>query len=151
MRYVKLNKTEEITIVEMRKNHPKPRVRERALMLELSNKGKSIDQVTETVGKNRDTVSTWLTNYEKFGITGLLDKPKSGRTPKVNDPISGRIIEIAESNTTCTSQYITEKIEEEFNLKLHPDTIKYHLKKRKIRLQTHKKQPQSQKRWVKIR
>lgn len=42
MRYVNLSKAEEITIIEMKKNHPKPRVRERAQMLELSNKGKSI-------------------------------------------------------------------------------------------------------------
>jgi transposase len=150
MRYVKLNDVEEHTIVEMRKYHQKARVRERAMMIELSNKGKSIDQITEIVGKNRDTVSTWLSNYEKSGITGLIDKSKPGRNPKVKDPVKTKIFEIAQSDNTCTSEYITEIIEKEFNLKLHPNTVKYHLKKRKVRLQTHKKQPQSQKRWVKI-
>jgi len=64
--------------------------------------------------------------------------------------IKEKIIEIAESENTCTSQYITEIIENEFKVKLHPDTIKYHLKKRKVCLQKNKKQPQGQKRWVKI-
>jgi transposase len=151
MKYVRLAEAEEITIVEMRKYHPKSRVRERALMIELSNKGNPIDKITEIVGRNRDTVSTWLNNYEKYGITGILDNPKPGRNPKVKDPIKDRIMEIAESDHTCSSGYITEIIEEEFGVKLHPDTIKYHLKKRKICLQKNKKQPKGEKRWVKIR
>lgn len=129
MKYVKLTEVEDFTVTEMRKFHPKPKVRERAQMIELSNKGKSINEIVKIVGRNRDTVSTWLNQYEKYGIAGLFDKPKSGRTPKVNDPIKDRIVEIAESNTTCTSKYITEIIEDEFSVKLHPDTIKYNLKK----------------------
>lgn len=119
-------------------------------MVELSNKEKSIDEIVKIVDRTRKTVSTWLNQYEKYGIAGLFDEERSGRNPKVKDPIKNRIIEIAESNITCTSGYITEIIEEEFGIKLHPDTIKYHLKKRKIRLQKNKKQPKTQKRWIKI-
>lgn len=145
MKYVNLSIAEEITIVEMRKYHSKSRVRERSHIVELSNKGKSIEQITEIIGRNRDTVSTWLNSYEEYGIAGLFDAPKSGRPPKVKDPIKNRIIEISESDITCTSQYITEIIEEEFSIKLHPDTIKYHLKKRKLCLQKSKKQLKAQK------
>jgi transposase len=150
MRYVKLIEAEELTITEMRKFHTNARVRERAHMVELSNKHKSIDEITEIVGKNRDTVSTQLTNYEKYGIAGLFDAPRSGRTLKVKDSIQNRIIEIAESDETCTSQYISEIIEAEFNVLLHPNTVKYHLKKRKVRLQKDKNKPKGEKRWVKI-
>lgn len=129
MKYVKLSEAEEITIFEMRKFHPKPRVRERAQMVELSGKKKNINEIVKIVAKNRDTVSTWLNKYEKYGIAGLFDEERSGRTPKVKDPIKARIVEIAESETTCTSKYIAEIIEDEFNVKLHPDTIKYNLKK----------------------
>lgn len=152
MKYVKLSAPEEFTVVEMRKFHPKSKVRERALMIELSNKGKSINEIVEIVGKNRDTVSKWLNQYKKYGIAGLFDYARSGRNPKVTNKIKDRILEIAETKDyTCTSQYITEIIEDEFNLRLHPDTIKYHLKKRKIRLQKNTEQPKGEKRWVKIR
>ena len=151
MKYVRLTEPEEITIVEMRKYHSKPRARERAHMIELSNKGKSINEIVEIVGKNRDTISTWLNNYKKYGIAGILDREKPGRNPKVKDLIKERIIEIAKAEHTCTSGYITEIIEDEFKLRLHPDTIKYHLKKRKVCLQKDKKQPKGEKRWVKIR
>jgi transposase len=151
MKYVRLTEPEEITIVEMRKYHPKSRARERAQMVELSNLGKIIDEIAEIVGRNRDTVSTWLNKYEEYGIAGILDSPKPGRNPKVKDPIKNRIIEIAKADHTCTSGYITEIIEDEFSLRLHPDTIKYHLKKRKIHLQKNKKQFKGEKRWIKIR
>ncbi len=146
MRYVRrLTEAEEITIIEMRKFHPKPRVRERAQMVELSNKGKSINEIVKIVEKNRDTISNWLSQYEKYGIAGLFDDKRSGRNPKVKDPIKNKIIEIAESDKTCSSQYIIEIVENEFNVKLHPNTVKYHLKKRKIRLQKNKKEPKAQK------
>jgi transposase len=151
MKNVKLTEAEENTIIEMRKFHPKARVRERAQMVELSNKGSSISEIVEIIGKNRDTVSTWLNKYEKHGITGLFDGDRSGRNPKVKDLIKDKIIEIAQSKITCTSQYVTEIIETEFGVKLHPNTIKYHLKKRKLRLQKDKKKPETQKGWVKIR
>lgn len=145
MKYVKLTEAEEITINEMRKFHSKPRVRERAQIIELSNKEKSIDEIVKIVGRTRKTVSVWLNQYEKYGITGLFDEDRSGRNPKVKDPIKNRIFEIAEADFTCTSGYITEIVEEEFGIKLHPDTIKYHLKKRKIRLQKNQKQSKAQK------
>ena len=151
MKYVKLTEPEEITIVEMRKYHPKPRARERAHMVELSNKGKSVNEIVGIVGKNRDTVSTWLNKYEKYGLSGLFDDERSGRNPKVKGLIKDRIVEIAKAEHTCTSGYITEIIEDEFKVKLHPNTIKYHLKKRKVCLQKDKKQPKGEKRWVKIR
>lgn len=151
MRYVKLTPVEENTIVEMRKYHPKARVRERAQMVELSGKRNSINKIVEIVGKNRDTVSTWLSQYEKYGIAGLFDAEKSGRTPMVKDPIKNRIIEIAQADMTCTSGYIAEIIEDEFNVKLHPDTVKYHLKKRKVHLQKNSTQSKGQKGWVKVR
>ncbi|EKE03872.1 MAG: hypothetical protein ACD_20C00135G0011 [uncultured bacterium] len=56
----------------------------------------------------------WLNNYEKYGIAGLFDEARSGRNPKVKDLIKDRIIEIAtQPNMTCTSQYITEIIEDQ--------------------------------------
>lgn len=78
MKYVRLNETEEFTIIEMQKFHPKSRVRERAQMVELSSKEKGIDEITKIVNRTRKTVSIWLHRYEKYGITGLFDSEKSG-------------------------------------------------------------------------
>lgn len=130
MKSVKLEEYEEITIKEMRKFHPKAKVRERAQAIELSNMGKCIKVVSEILRKTKKTISTWIKNYEKYGIAGLFDKERSGRPREVTKEIENKIIEIAESQETCTKNSIKEKIEAEFNIKFHPNTIKYHLKKR---------------------
>jgi transposase len=68
------------------KTSDKPRVRQRANAILLSSKEVSIDKIAELSGSNRDTVSSWIDNWEQFGISSLEDKPRSGNpgilTPK---------------------------------------------------------------------
>jgi transposase len=130
MKGLKLKEYEETTIIEMRKYHPIAIVRERALTLELLNKGEIREEVSKTLSRTKKTISNWTVNYKKYGISGLFDKERSGRPREVTDEIKERIIEIAESPETSTKSSIRTNIEEEFGIKFHPNTVKYHLKKR---------------------
>ena len=129
-RGIKLAEYEEITVIEMRKYHPIPRVRERAQAIELLNTKKNRAEVSQILKVHEDTVSKWTISYNKYGISGLFDEERSGRPREVNDEIRSRIIEIAESPETTTKKSIKTSIEEEFGNKFHPNTIRYHLKKR---------------------
>lgn len=129
-RGLKLKEYEEITIIEMRKYHPIARVRERSQALELLNAGISRNEVSKILKKHEDTISDWTVNYNKYGIVGLFDKERSGRVREVTDEIRDKIIELAESPETSTKNSIREDIEKEFGVRFHPNTIKYHLKKR---------------------
>jgi len=33
----------------------------------------------------RDTISSWIDNWQENGIKGLYDKPRKGATPKINE------------------------------------------------------------------
>lgn len=132
MRGLKVKEYHLITLIEMRKNHPKARVRERAQALELLAFGKKRIEVAKILNRRKDTISDWTVRYNQYGIAGLVDNEKSGRPREVTEEIENRIIEIAESEETCTKNSIKEKIEVEFKVKFHPNTIKYHLKKRGI-------------------
>lgn len=129
-RGLKLKEYEEITIIEMRKYHPIAKVRERSQALELLNTGINRNEVSRMLKRHEDTISDWTVSYNKYGISGLFDNERSGRTREVTNEIRDRIIEIAESPETCTKNSIREDIYEEFGVKFHPNTIKYHLKKR---------------------
>lgn len=131
-RGLKLKAYEVITVVEMRKYHPIAKVRERAHALELLAFGKKRIEVAKILRKTKDTISDWTVRYNRYGIAGLFDKERSGRPREVTEEMENRIIEIAESNETCTKNSIKEKIETEFNVKFHPNTIKYRLKKRRV-------------------
>jgi len=132
MKGLKLKEYEEITIIEMRKYHPVAKVRERALVLELLDKGETREEVAKTLGRQKKTISNWTVSYKKYGIAGLFDEERSGRPREVTDEIRERIIEIAESKETCTKNSIKTNIEEEFGIVFHCDTIEYHLKKRRV-------------------
>jgi len=129
-RGIKLAEYEEITIIEMRKYHPVPRVRERAQAIELLNTDKNRAEVSQILKVHEDTISKWTVSYNKYGISGLFDEERSGRPREVTDKIKDRMIEIAESPETSTKNSIKTSIEEEFGNKFHPNTIRYHLKKR---------------------
>ena len=130
MRGLKLEEYQLITVIEMRKYHPKAKVRERAHALELLALKTKREEVAKILRKRKDTISEWTVRYNKFGIAGLFDEKKSGRPKEVTEEIENRIIEIAESNETCTKNSIKDDIENEFGVRFHPNTIKYHLKKR---------------------
>lgn len=52
-----------------------------ALMLLLSSKGYPIAKLQDIFEVDRDTISIWLDRFERQGIVGLEDMPRSGRTP----------------------------------------------------------------------
>ncbi|WP_411161694.1 helix-turn-helix domain-containing protein [Chromohalobacter sp. HP20-39] len=41
----------------------------------------AINQISEILQVRRDAVSRWLKQWEVSGLDGLIDKPRSGRTP----------------------------------------------------------------------
>jgi transposase len=132
MRGLKLEEYEQYTIIEMRKYHPNAKVRERAYAIELLSMGFKRIDVAKTLKRMKDTISDWVVSYKEKGISGLFDNERTGRHRKVTNEIRERIIEISESPKTCTKNSIKEDIEKEFGVRFHINTIKYHLKKRKV-------------------
>ena len=60
------------------------RVRMRAHSILLSFGGASLDEIARIYGVHRDTVSSWLDQFEQRGMDGLRDKPRCGGPPKLN-------------------------------------------------------------------
>jgi transposase len=82
MKHVKpLSKENMITLQELYKNGPCHRLRQRAHLLLLSDKGFSINELSQVTDLDRDTVSLTLDCWEANGLEGLYDKPGRGRKP----------------------------------------------------------------------
>jgi len=62
---------------------PSPRARARAHSLLLSAQGRTIPDSAQIYQVDRDTVATWITNWEQQGAASLSDRPRSGRPPKL--------------------------------------------------------------------
>lgn len=49
----------------------------------MSHKRYNITRLSQILDLNNDDVSKWLKRYEQEGVTGLLDRPRSGRPAKI--------------------------------------------------------------------
>jgi transposase len=66
------------------KNDASHRARMRAHGLLLSSEGITIKAIAKIYHVHRDTVSTWIKKWEKYGDKSLHDQPRSGRPPTLN-------------------------------------------------------------------
>ncbi len=62
-------------------------VRTRCQMILLSAQGRPVSEIAQLTFFNEDSVLYWLDRYESQGLSGLEDRPRSGRPPKSNLPM----------------------------------------------------------------
>jgi len=60
--------------------------------------GVSVGDIVRMSGASKPTVYKWLDRYERLGVDGLTDLPRSGRPPEVPAGVRSRIVAL----TRCT-------------------------------------------------
>ncbi len=80
------------------------RVALRAHMVLLSDRGFTVSQIAAIHACGGDVVRTWLHRYEREGVAGLEDEPRSGRPPK--DPLAGPIVDAQASQSPPCSGHV---------------------------------------------
>jgi Transposase and inactivated derivatives len=68
---------------------------ERARAILAVYRGLSLAQAGAAVGRGHTFASKWLIRFEKDGLKGLEDEPRSGRPPVISEEDKGRIIAAA--------------------------------------------------------
>lgn len=61
------------------------RERQRAQAILWSHQGQDMESILSLLQVDRDTLSSWFSCWEREGITGLKDKPRSGRPAASNE------------------------------------------------------------------
>jgi transposase len=107
------------------------RVALRAHMVLLSGRGCPVPQIALIHGCGEDVVRTWLHRYQRHGVGGLYDQPKSGRPPK--DRLAGAIIDAQASQSPRCSGHVhacwsvgrlTHFLASRFRLVLAPTSVR---------------------------
>jgi transposase len=65
------------------KNDVSYRARARAHSILLSSQGMKINEIAKIYHIDRDTVSSWIKKWEKYGVESLHDRSRCGRPPKL--------------------------------------------------------------------
>ncbi len=122
----KIKETAEELREMLKKEHQvKRQNRLQALYLIAAKQAKSRSQVAEMLGKNRNTISDWMSLYEAEGLEKLLEiyKP-SGATPKIGESIIEEIKAILGSEKGFrTYQEIHQMVVKKHQIDIHYSNV----------------------------
>src|SRR5438874_13346917 len=93
----KLREEEKQELKRLMKEDPSSRVRMRAHSVLLSNREYSIDEIADIYEADRDRVTAWIDNWLELRYEGLLDLPKSGRPPLLNEKEQEQVKELVKA------------------------------------------------------
>ena len=103
----------------------------RCQMVLLKSERRSSLEVGQILGCCEMVVNGWLSRYEVEGIEGLETRPGRGRKPKLStqNPAHLQTVKAEIAKHPQSVKTVVAKLEEEFDLAMHPDTLKRFLKK----------------------
>ncbi len=99
------------------------RIRQRAHAVLLSEKGHSVNQLAATFEVARDTVRDWLDNWERNGVEGLDDKPRTGKPPTLTPEEQEKAVELLNDNPRSI-EFVLQEIERLMNKKISANTLR---------------------------
>ena len=92
-----LTQNEQNTLENAEKKHSSARVRRRAQIILLSNKGYELKEIADICRITRQTASVTINRWEDSGLSGLYDAPRPGQPPVLTDEDIQFIHDMAES------------------------------------------------------
>ena len=130
-KHICLTESEQITLQQGAKYHPKPEFREKCRALLLNQAGVAIKQVATHLAVNPNTVGNWIMGWEEVGIVGLNRKLGQGRNPILTLTNLGHI-QLLDKAVEAHSQNvkaIQAELVNELATPMSSDTVKRFLKK----------------------
>ena len=108
------------------------RVATRAHIILLSNRGYSAPQISEIHDVTGPMVYKWMDRFDEEGPSGLYDREREGRPPKIDEEVEQEIERLLEGNPTeegenATRQAtdrIAEHLDRELDVDVHPETVR---------------------------
>ena len=125
-----LSEPQQITLRCMQDHHPSSRVRKRAHAIILSHLGYTLQEIAFTFDVCRQTVSSWFDDWDKHGIAGLYDNPKSGHPMILNEEDEEYVKKIIEEEPRST-KIVVATLDENRGIKVSLSTIRRTLKRAK--------------------
>jgi putative transposase len=107
-----------------RKRGIDPRTRDRLEMVRLSDAGWSVPRIARHLGYHEQTVRKYIKAFIAGGFDRLPDKPHLGRRPKVTEEMLAALERlIDESDRTWTTPQLARWLEDEYQVRVHPDHL----------------------------
>jgi len=108
------------------------RVSIRAHIILLSSRGYSAPRIADIHDVTGPMIYKWMDRFEEEGPSGLYDRDREGRPPKIDEEVEQEIEKLLDGNPTeegenatrWTTDRIAEYLDRELDLDVHPETVR---------------------------
>ena len=127
-RHTRLTEEEDARLREVEQDpYLKPKVRLRAQVLRLSNRGSNMATIASYTGRSSQSVGRDLDRWRERGIEGLADGSPPGRAPRVTEPMRAFMEERLSEERTWNATQLAEALKEGFSVAVTPEAVRQHL------------------------
>ena len=129
LRFIRLDIEEDARLREIEQDPClKPKVRLRAQVLRLSNRGAPIEQIATYTSRSRVSVGRDFDRWEEHGFVGLADEAPPGNPPRLTEEVRTFVRErLSEEERTWNATQLAEAIEERFEVRVSAEAVRQHL------------------------
>ena len=127
-RCIELTKEEDIRLREVEQSpHFKAKVRLRAQVLRLSNRGSNISTISAYTGRGRASIARDLDRWQERGLEGLADGRAPGNPPRITEEAKAFLQEKLSEERTWNATQLAEALSGRFGIGVTPEAVRQHL------------------------
>jgi transposase len=127
-RFIRLTQEEDARLREIEQNpHLKPKVRLRAQVLRLSNRGERVERIAAYTGRSPTSVLRDLDRWKGRGSEGLADGTAPGNPPRVTEEVKAFMEEKLAGERIWNATQLAEAVGERFEIMVGAEAVRQHL------------------------
>lgn len=127
-RHIRLTEEEDTLLREIEQDpYLKPKVRLRAQVLRLSNRGSNMEKIASYTGRSAASIARDFDRWTERGLEGLADGAALGNPPRITTQMEAFMEEKLSEQRTWNATQLGEVLKEGFGLEVTPEAVRQHL------------------------
>jgi transposase len=127
-RHIRLTEQEDARLREIEQDpYLKPKVRLRAQVLRLSDRGSNMEKIASYTGRSPASVARDFDRWTRRGLEGLADGRAPGNPPRITGEMEEYMEEKLSEERTWNATQLVEALEEQYGLVVTPEAVRQHL------------------------
>jgi transposase len=127
-RHIRLTQEEDAQLREIEQDpYLKPKVRLRAQVLRLSNRGSNMEKIASYTGRSPASIARDFDRWRERGLEGLADGAAPGHPPRITQEARRCMEERLTQERTYNATQLAEVLQEELSVVVTPEAVRQHL------------------------
>ena len=127
-RHIRLTQEEDARLREIEQDpYLKPKVRLRAQVLRLSDRGSNMEKISSYTGRSPASIARDFDRWRERGLEGLADGAAPGNPPRITQEARRCMEERLTEERTYNATQLAEVLEEEFSVVVTLEAVRQHL------------------------